>query len=67
MGLSKGSKQTRKMKLIFKLIQAAKKSGGDKYQCTTDDKFIIYVPQNISRQNSKEDANPKEEINITID
>ena len=46
--------------LTFELAQVAKKSGGDKYQCTTDDKFVIYVPQSIS-------SLPKKEITVEIE
>lgn len=37
----------------FKLEQAAKKSGGDKYVCEKMPEFNIYVPQSISRINNK--------------
>jgi len=34
----------------FVLVQAAKKSGGDKYTCETNPEFSVYFPQIISRQ-----------------
>ena len=50
------------MDLVFKLVAAAKKSGGDKYVCETDESFVIYFPQSISRENGK----AKEKITIKI-
>lgn len=38
----------------FNLIQKAKNKGGDKYVCTIDEAFNLYISQNISRMNSKE-------------
>jgi hypothetical protein len=49
--------------LSFKLVQKAKKSGGDKYQCESDETFIIYFPQTISRGSNGE---CKEKLNMTI-
>ena len=49
--------------LEFTLVQKAKKSGGDKYTCISDDTFVIYVPQNISRVNGE----PKQTITMTIE
>jgi len=34
----------------FTLEAKAKKSGGDKFVCTTDSTFVIYVPQAVSRK-----------------
>ncbi len=48
--------------LSFKLVQKAKKSGGDKYQCATDENFIIYFPQTFSRVSGE----CKEIISIVI-
>lgn len=51
------------MSYIFKIVQIAKKSGGDKYECKIDDvDFVIYFPQTCSRINGK----PKESIILTI-
>jgi len=51
------------MLYTFQLIQTAKKSGGDKYECVDDPSFIIYFPQRISRI----DGNIKDEIEIEIE
>jgi hypothetical protein len=48
--------------LIFKIEQKAKKSGADKYICTTNSDFNIYVPQSISRK----DGSVLEFLNISI-
>jgi hypothetical protein len=37
------------VELTFTLDKEASKSGGDKYVCSTNDKFTIYFPQEISR------------------
>ena len=39
--------------LKFKLVKEARFSGGDKYVCTTDEKFVIYFPQHFCRFNGK--------------
>lgn len=49
--------------LEFKLVQKAKSSGGDKFVCTTNPEFNIYVPQSISRLASSE---PQQVLSITI-
>lgn len=36
--------------LTFILVQKAKKTGGDRYACTDDPDFAIYIPQEISRE-----------------
>lgn len=38
-------------KVIVKLVKAARKSGGDRYE--SEDGFVIYIPQEISRSNGK--------------
>lgn len=48
--------------LTFKLDKKAKKSGGDKYICESNENFIIYFPQKYTRVNE----NPKEKLSITI-
>jgi hypothetical protein len=48
--------------LIFNLVQPAKKSGGDKYTCETDETFTIYVPQSISRPEKE----PLKILSVTI-
>lgn len=37
----------------FKLVQKAKKTGGDKYICEQDENFNIYFPQEFSRINGE--------------
>lgn len=37
----------------FMLDKKAKKSGGDKYVCKTDESFIVYFPQAISRKDGQ--------------
>lgn len=49
--------------LEFVLDKAASKAGGDKYVCSTDQSFTIYVPQTISRVSSKV---PVQKLMITI-
>jgi hypothetical protein len=39
------------VKMMFQLSKQAKKSGGDKYVCVDDENFVIYIPQNVSRDN----------------
>ncbi len=48
--------------LTFTLETKAKKNGGDKYKCDTDETFIVYIPQNISRPN----GNILQTLTITI-
>lgn len=48
--------------LVFVLSQKAKSKGGDKYICSTDPNFNIYIPQTISRNN----AEPHKELIISI-
>ncbi len=48
--------------LEFKLDKPAKRSGGDKYMCTEQDDFVIYIPQCYSRV----DGEPVKKIKITI-
>lgn len=48
---------------VFRLSQKAKTSGGDKYTCESDPKFVVYFPQSVSRVN----GNAKEEIKIVIE
>jgi hypothetical protein len=50
--------------LTFKLEKEAKNLGGDKYKCSTNEDFIIYIPQSISRKNTEK---PKKEIRLSID
>ena len=45
------TKETKMKSITFKLIQEAKKSGGDKYE--GEGEFMIYIPQNISRPDGK--------------
>ncbi len=47
----------------FGLTTEAKKSGGDKYTAESDDTFVIYIPQRISRPNGK---TASKNITITI-
>ena len=49
--------------LEFKLVKPAKSKGGDKYQCTTKEDFMIYLPQEISRKNGK----TRDSVTITFD
>ncbi len=35
--------------LTFILDKPAKNIGGDKYKCSSNEDFIIYIPQSISR------------------
>lgn len=49
--------------LVFTLVQKAKNKGGDKYVCESNENFIIYFPQEISRANQKD---PKKTLTITI-
>jgi hypothetical protein len=39
------------VELEFVISQRAKGDGGDKYICSTNPKFNIYMPQSISRKN----------------
>lgn len=48
--------------LTFTLEKKAKSSGGDKYVCSTQPEFNIYVPQSISRIGSK----PSETLEVVI-
>ncbi len=50
--------------LIFTLVKAAKKTGGDKYVCETNEEFVIYFPQSYSRNENKQ---PKDKITILIE
>lgn len=50
--------------LTFTLDKKAKSSGGDKYICSTQAEFNVYVPQSISRNGEKEPA-PVLQIVIT--
>lgn len=47
----------------FTLTQKAKSKGGDKYTCTTDESFSVYVPQTTSRSTSVE---PTQNLVVTI-
>ena len=49
--------------MIFHIEKQAKKSGGDKYVCLTDKNFIIYLPQNVSRDDH---GQVKEKVSINI-
>jgi len=54
------------MKLTFKLVRPAKKSGGDRYEHGKEgepDWMVIYVPQSISRK----EGNPKGSLEVTIE
>lgn len=51
------------MEYKFKLVQAAKKAGGDKYECMTNPDFTVYFPQSISRINGV----VRQEIVVNID
>lgn len=44
------------------LDQKAKKGGGDKYKSPDDEKFVIYLPQYITRP----EGEPLSEIVLTI-
>ncbi len=48
--------------LTFILEKKAKSAGGDKYVCTTQNEFNIYVPQTISRKGGV----PFETLHVTI-
>ena len=56
------STQTTALKLTFTLEKKAKSAGGDKYVCTTQPEFNIYVPQTISRSNNV----PKTTLDISF-
>ena len=50
-----------KTTLTFTLTRPARKSGGDRYETgMSGERFVIYIPQEISRS----DGNPVEEITI---
>lgn len=54
-------------KINLELVQAARKSGGDKYEGDVKGEtrpFSIYVPQVISRANG---PTPAEKITVTIE
>ena len=52
------------MKYTFQLLQKAKKTGGDKYSCNSiSSEWIIYIPQEISRQG---DPEPKNVIEMSM-
>jgi hypothetical protein len=46
--------------LVFSIDKKAKTYGGDKYVCSIDPKFQIYIPQSISRQENGECHNTLE-------
>ena len=46
----------------FTLEKRAKGLGGDRYVCVDNDKFTIYVPQSLSRQDNK--PHPKLTVDI---
>lgn len=48
----------------FTLSAKAKSKGADKYVCDSKPEFNIYIPQDISRTDSKE---PKTSVKITIE
>jgi hypothetical protein len=48
----------------FTLSAKAKSKGADKYVCDSKPEFNIYIPQDISRTDSKE---PKSSVKITIE
>lgn len=48
---------------VFKLVQKAKSSGGDKYVSETNENFNIYFPQDISRTDGK----VHEKLKITVE
>lgn len=49
--------------MLFRLIQRARSTGGDKYECLdVDSDFRIYIPQEISRVNNQ----PLYEIELEI-
>jgi len=53
----------------FRLVKAAKKGGGDKYECDMDGElrdflWTIYVPQAISRP--EKNSAPINELEITV-
>lgn len=52
------------MKVIFKLEQKARKSGGDKYIAEHDESFNVYFPQAVSRDGN---GKPLEKIVVDID
>jgi hypothetical protein len=56
------SLQTASLKLTFTLEKKAKSAGGDKYVCTSQPEFNIYVPQTISRSNNV----PKTTLDLTF-
>jgi hypothetical protein len=47
----------------FILNKQAKKAGGDKYICKSNEEFVIYFPQSISRKDNNE---AKKELKIEI-
>lgn len=51
------------MSMEFTLEKKAKTSGGDKYVCVDNPKFILYFPQTISRKNGQ--AHPKLIVTVT--
>lgn len=51
----------------FKLLQAAKKTGGDKYVCETDDTFVVYFPQSVSRKDGKKEPIASLTMTVTVD
>ena len=47
----------------FVLEKKAKASGGDRYKCVDNPKFVIYIPQTISRK----EGNVHAKLTVTID
>lgn len=53
--------------LKFVLEKEAKDKGADRYKCITNEDFVIYIPQTISRKSISLDKQIiKEELRISI-
>jgi hypothetical protein len=53
--------------LTFVLEKEAKHKGADRYKCTTNEDFVIYIPQYISRKSDHlNNTVIKQEIRISI-
>ena len=53
------------VELEFQLDKPAKRAGGDKYICSEQSEFTIYIPQTISRVNGE--PIKKLKVNIITD
>lgn len=54
------------IELTFTLDKEASRTGGDKYVCSTNDKFTIYFPQEISRPSDPISKKPLQTLTVVI-